>query len=79
MIKLRKLLELSTAHMPNTSPDFGRVRVISFEYGFVVWVTEPDDIPAWLTPIMKYAYKKCTLILFDGDAEVVENFETWDW
>jgi hypothetical protein len=33
------ILALSTAHLPNTNPDFGDLRVSSFEYGYVVWVT----------------------------------------
>ena len=68
--------------MPGTSPDFGGLRALSFEYGFVVWVAEPGEgVPDWITPIMEVAYRdECTLILFDCDGNSdSDNFQTWDW
>jgi len=78
---IEKLLALSTAHMPSTSPDFGGLRAIDFEYGYVVFVAEPGyGVPEWLTPAMTMAYDSgCTLILFDGDCAVNEALPKWDW
>ena len=81
---IEKVLALSTAHIPNADPDlgkFGGLRAASFEYGFVVWVSEPGDgVPEWITPAMKLAYDNgCTLILFDRDCNEDPDLPTWDW
>jgi hypothetical protein len=78
---IEKVLALSTAHMPNEDPDFGGLRAASFEYGFVVWVSEPGDgVPEWITPAMKLAYNSgCTLILLDRDCSEDPDLPTWDW
>ena len=75
------VLVLSTTHMPNTDPDFGDLRAIPFEYGFVVWVAESDHTtPWWIKSVMEHAYNEgCTLIMFDRDAEVCDQFPSWDW
>jgi len=76
-----KILALSTAHMPNTSPDFGDLRTAPFEYGVVVWVSEPEEYaPLWAKPAMRLAYEKeCTLILFDQDCNEDPDLPRWDW
>ena len=82
MEEFERILTLSTGHMPNTSPRFGDYRVIKFEYGYVVWVSEYwEEAEDWFKPIMKYAYdNNCTLILFDRDIAVNEElFPVFDW
>lgn len=84
-IGLMPMLDLSTAHMPEEDPDFGEVRTAPHEYGYVVWVTDPDPqtkdkIPSWLYPIIEAAYRsECVLINFDRDADTVEAFQKHDW
>ena len=75
------VLVLSTAHMLDTDPDFGDLRAISFEYGFIVWVKEQDyRTPWWINSVMEYAWNEgCTLIMFDRDGEVSEQFPCWSW
>jgi len=78
------MLDLSTAHMPNTSPNFGPARHVEHEYGYVVWVTgekgEMPDVPGWLVEPMVYAiHHKCMLINFDRDADVVDSLMCWEW
>ena len=77
---IEKVLALSTAHMPE-DPGFEGLRSIPFEYGVVVWVSEPGDgVPVWITPAMKVAYDSgCTLILFDRDCNEDPDLPTWDW
>tara|TARA_B100000927_G_scaffold288753_1_gene283942 strand:- start:2586 stop:2834 length:249 start_codon:yes stop_codon:yes gene_type:complete len=82
MEEFERILTLSTGHMPNTSPRFGDYRVIKFEYGYVVWVSEYwEEAEDWFKPIMKYAYdNNCTLILFDNAEAVNEElFAVYDW
>jgi hypothetical protein len=79
---IENILTLSTAHLPETSPDFYPARAIEHEYGYVVFVfaDPPSPFPGWLTPIMGHALKsKCTLILFDRDAPTDPMFRTYEW
>jgi hypothetical protein len=86
---IEKVLALSTAHMPESNPNFGGEagpRVVEFEYGYIIWVSSMfgqnggDDIPEWLRPIMKIAYEaECTLILFDSDCSVDPDLKEYDW
>ena len=81
-LTIERILTLSTGHLPNTSPKFGGYRVIGFEYGYVVWVSEYwDEAEDWFKPIMKLAYdNNCTLILFDNAEAVNEElFAVYDW
>ena len=85
-IEFDKMLDLSTGHMPNTSPDWGDYRVRAFEYGFVVWISKPngahwdETCPEWLMPIMKAAYDEgAKLLLFDADAEIHPHWATYEW
>lgn len=78
MSNIRRMLDLSTVHVPGPEPDWGDLKVKDHEYGWVVWVYDPDDnlSPEWMKPIMKLAYKKnCALILFDSDAGEWEDTE----
>lgn len=81
---IRKCLDLSTAHMPRSSPTFGEARFVEHEYGYVVYVCgekgEIPPVPGWLVGIMGYAVQQdCLLINFDGDADIDSRFNTWDW
>ena len=82
---IETILALSTGHMPNTNPGFGDFRLHEFEYGFVIWVLEPDPDDTttadWFRPIMQSAWDRgCTLVLFDADCCVHEDlFPVYDW
>ena len=80
MSNIKRILELSNIHIPGADPDWGDLKVKDHEYGWVVWVYDPDDSlsPDWMKPIMKLAYQKnCSLILFDCDAEEWEDTDVW--
>lgn len=83
MTPVRKMLDLSTKHMPETNPDFMNVRVFETGFGYVVFVSdEPaEDGPAWLAPVWEYAQNAdCLIINFDSDAETYPDlFPSWDW
>ena len=81
---IRTCLDLSTAHMIGSSPNFGDARHTETEYGYVVWVTgekgELPPVPGWLVEIMAYAIQQdCLLINFDRDADTMDLFHTWEW
>lgn len=82
------VLDLSTAHMPESDPDWGSLRVAVHEYGAVVFVLsdredldfEHEDEPEWIRPAMALARKHdCLLVNFDRDGEVCEDLPTWEW
>lgn len=79
------MLDLNTVHMPNSEPDFGKLRFAENEFGYVVWCigdSSPlrDAIPSWLAPIMDEANAKgCMLINFDSAADVDSQFRIYDW
>ena len=77
---IEKILTLSTAHLP-ADPDFGDLRAIPFEYGFVVWVEQPDNTMfTWLYLIMEWAWDEgCSLVMFDRDGEVSEDLPRLSW
>ena len=91
MEEFERILTLSTGHWPPVGtyrrtltgePRFGDYRVIGFEYGAVVWVSEYwEEAEEWFKPIMKYAYdNNCTLILFDSaEAPNEELFPVYLW
>jgi len=87
---IKNLLEVSTAHMPDSDPDFGELSVAKGNYGYVVWVIypgpddngklDPSSVPGWLMEIMKIAVKeKCILISFDRDADEINELKRYDW
>ena len=83
---IRKMMELSTAHMPSSAPDWGKLtadEVLENDVGFVVFVTDPSygHCPPWLQPIMQKADDDgCVLILFDRDADPQEDlFPLFEW
>ena len=82
---IHSMYDLSTAHLPESDPDWGDLRFEQYEYGYVVWVVSEDllddgGVPVWLYPIMEQAiYNECLLIKFDADALVVDHFDTYEW
>ena len=84
---VENMLDLSTGHMPATSPAWGGLRVVEHAYGWIVFVL--DDLsaqeaeavaPEWIRPVMAYAREHtCILINFDRDAEHVDGLPTWEW
>ena len=85
---IEKCLTLSTAHMPDTAPDFGDHRSCTHEYGCIVFLTgdyHVDEslclfVEPWFREIYKHAVDKgCTYIVFDCDEPVVEGFKTYEW
>lgn len=79
------MLDLGTAHMPCSKPEFGTCRNVEHEYGYVVFVSGEEDqevaeIPEWLLPAYKRAQERsCILINFDRDGEVAVGLPTWEW
>jgi hypothetical protein len=81
---IENMLVLSTAHMPESQPDFGEFRVLEDEYCFVAFVSEflfiDSKVPEWLEPVMEYAIdKNCSCIIFDMGADTVPTLKTWEW
>lgn len=88
-MNIKKMMDLSTAHMPSPNPDWGTLRVYDSEYGCVVFPIDPDlevaakmgaMIPEWFRPINKAAFEaECMIVNFDRDANEDEQFQTYEW
>ena len=83
---IRTMIDLSTNHVPSPNPDWGDVRVVEHDYGWIVFVFDlsEDDIqscvPEWLVPIWREAVKaECMLINFDRDSDTRPSFRVWYW
>lgn len=84
---VQNMLDLGTCHMPSNDPDWGSLRVIEHEHGWVVFVNgdlEDDEfndiVPEWARPFMHRATDlDCILVNFDEDGEAVEGLPTWEW
>lgn len=84
---IEQMLALSTAHMPNPTPNFGELRSLDDEYGIIVFVYSVfaedhhgEEVPQWIRPIMKLAREKgCRYIYFDRDVSTIDGLQTWDW
>lgn len=78
---LARVLDLSTAHMPETKPNFGGLRYAGHAYGWIVFVSdERDDWPKWMLPIMEEASRlDCLLVNFDRDGDRIEGLPQWEW
>jgi hypothetical protein len=86
---VQKVLDLSTAHMPNSNPLFPDVTYAETRYGYIVFVpglahlrdpTAALELAGWLYPILlKAAQEGCILINFDRDAEMEADLPTWEW
>lgn len=79
--EIRPALFLSTAHMPESEPDFGDLPTVEYEFGYLLFMTLPDiPTPGWLVPIMDYARDNgCMIINFDRDEDTVERFPVYEW
>jgi hypothetical protein len=92
-IKIRKFLDLSTAHLPepitNGLNGYQSVIFHSFEFGGLLWVPdEPDlpendpdeDLPAEVLRIWRYARSLgCDYVLLDRDGPINADLPTWEW
>jgi hypothetical protein len=78
---MKIMLDLSTAHMPNGSPEWGGERVVEHEYGWTCFLSGADSTEVeWLRPIWEVAARhNCILINFDRDGDVQPYFHTYDW
>lgn len=91
--RIRDLLELSTAHLPQHLGSAGLSRqdgviVNSLRFGWLMWVP-PDphahagdhpQLPAEVLTIYRYARGlDCDYVLFDADADQVDDLPIWDW
>ena len=79
-IPTSNMFDLSTAHSPTglMVPEMGDMRFEEHEYGFIVFVTEPEESPHWIREIMRQANEQnCILINFDADAEVVKGLPVY--
>ena len=81
---IEKCLTISTAHTPKDAGedhDFGPFRVSGHEFGWIIFIFKgAKNVPKWLLPIYKYAYNAgCVMIMFDQDADSVDEFECYDW
>lgn len=84
-------LDLCTAHMPNSDPDWGPHRAAQHEYGFTVFIcgdqTDPEewaehvaDSPEWLRPVLLAAASvKAKMLNFDRDADLMDGLPSWEW
>lgn len=71
---------LSTGHTPNSEPDFGELRTAKHEFGWIVWLSDAADKPAWICPALEHArIRSCTMIVYDRDASEVDHLQLWDW
>jgi hypothetical protein len=90
MPTIRKLLDLSTGHLrPHLADQLASTAgVIAYrlEYGWLMWV--PNDSahacderrPAEVLAIQRYARSHdCDYVLFDADADTVEDLPHWQW
>jgi hypothetical protein len=90
---IRKFLDLSTAHLPEYLGSHalsGVDGVTAYElcYGWLMWVPpDPDghaadypQLPAEVLTVQRYAREHaCDYVLFDQDADVIDDLPTWDW
>jgi len=81
---VEKVLMLSTSHMPSGEPEFGDIRYVEHEYGWIVFVAADDDEeekwPEWLRPILRLANQlEASHINFDTDAMQLPGLQLYDW
>ena len=82
-----KVLELSTAHLPNDqfeSLNYSKHRYGGNEYGFMIIASEYklDELKEYkaLMPILKYAIENnYSYINFDSDNDICTMFKVYDW
>jgi hypothetical protein len=79
--QVQKVLDLSTQHVPGPDPDWGNLRAVEHEHGWIVFVNPNDDgNPDWWRHIGEMAKSHgCLMVNFDSAADTVDCFETWEW
>jgi hypothetical protein len=91
---IRRLLNLSTAHLPKALGTPGGLDTVAgvvahpTEAGFLLWVPDdPDEsdqamvdpVPDVVLAIQRYARAwDCDYVLFDADADRVDDLPVWD-
>ena len=71
---------LSTAHMPESSPDFGSHLICNSSEVAFVSTGRVESTPEWLVPIVDYADKhQFSWIIFDCDGIKSDQFKTYEW
>jgi len=90
-VETAKALVLSTSHMPEGKPDFGkRVRAVPHQHGYLVFLQSADAlsiedgdlamVPQWLKPAVQFALKReCDYIDFESDGSIIETLTQWSW
>lgn len=90
---VRHMLDLSTHHLPEelgSSGLSGEEGVVAYElpHGWLMWVPEDPDkhaadygtVPEVVLVVQRYARKLgCEYVLFDQDADRINELPTWDW
>ena len=92
---IRRILNLSTAHLPphlGTPGGLDRVAGVvahTTDVGVLLWVPDdPDEsahamadpVPEVVLAIQRYARTwNCDYVLFDADADRVDDLPVWDW
>ena len=78
---IEKIFVLSTAHMPNSDPNFGDLRVLKGTYEHIIpCVARADMITEWWGPIMEQALADgCTYVCFEADADIDDRFVIYEW
>jgi hypothetical protein len=91
---IRRLLNLSTAHLPEHLGTQGGLDTIpgivahATDRGFLLWIPDdPDEfaeatdpVPDVVLTIQRYARSlDCDYVLFDADAQQVDGLPRWDW
>lgn len=84
---LANVLDLSNAHVPGPTPNWGRVRVVEHEFGWIVFISGDlgdrearRTVPDWMLGIWKHAVKEnCIAVIFDRDADVDDRFLKFNW
>ena len=79
--RVQKVLDLSTKHTPGPDPDWGNLRAVGHEHGWIVFINPNDDgNPDWWRHIGEMAKSHgCLMVNFDAAADTVDCFETWEW
>ncbi len=93
-LPVRRFLDVSIAHLPKHLGTGGILEIEELyvderPHGYWLWVPDNDDlitlrlesdIPRELAGIMFYARERdCDWVLFDADAEPIENMRIYDW
>ena len=90
---VRRMLELCTAHLPEHLGSHGLssqdgVIAHHLTYGWLMWVPpdprahadEHPGMPPEVLTIQHYArVRGCDYVLFDADADQVDDLPAWDW